>query len=106
MTAYDKLRSADPDAIRAAGRADRAIRSLDQQLAGADMQLARGRLLEDLALTTTPAEFPHGLNRGWTGAFVVRSDVPAAFQVSPASDDRVYLTLAASTAATVDVWVF
>lgn len=68
--------------------------------------LLDGILIEDVALTTSATNVNHKLNRAPLGWIVVDNNANAVVYSSAASLPKQYLTLTASAACTVSLWVF
>ena len=66
--------------------------------------LLRGRLIQNIDLSTTAFAIEHKLNRKPLGWILV--DLSAAQTVFKVSSDTRFLTLQASGACTVSIWVF
>mgnify|MGYP001604000278 CR=1 FL=1 len=70
-------------------------------------EILNGRLLENVAIGTTSTKVSHGLGRVPKGWVVVdRTTDTRVFRDSTGTERATYLTLKASTAATVSLWVF
>lgn len=68
--------------------------------------LLDGRVLE-VALSTTPTIVPHGLARPWQGYLVIARDANAqVWNAAPGAEAGSFLTLTASAAVNVTLWVF
>jgi hypothetical protein len=66
-----------------------------------------GVLLEDVELTTSFQDFPHGLGRKWRGFFVVKTAATTSTVRYEASvDESKLIRLRGGGAGTVSVWVF
>jgi hypothetical protein len=70
--------------------------------------LLQGRLLEDLSVSTGTNAIAHGLGRNLVGYFVVRNNAAVTFYDAQASQQRpdLFLSLVASGAATISLYVF
>lgn len=68
--------------------------------------LLDGRILSRIAVATTATNIPHLLGRAWVGWFVVSKSSTAVIYEGTQANSSQYLTLIASTAATVDIYVF
>lgn len=69
-----------------------------------NIKLLDGILVQSLAVTTSPVKYPHPLQRVPTGFFVTNANVPVYLGTSGSTTTTI--TLTASTAATVDIWIF
>lgn len=66
-----------------------------------------GKILKDQAVTTTAANYYHGLERNWTGFVIVKKDASCDVRESSGDYDRRNLIrLVGSASATVDILVF
>lgn len=66
-----------------------------------------GRLLENVVLTTTAVEVPHGLGRKPRGWILVKSGVSIiVYQTSESAYPELNLRLTASGTDVVSIWVF
>lgn len=70
--------------------------------------IARGRLLEDVALTTGTVRVAHGLGRPVIGFYVVDAVAQATVwrDATDVGSPNIFLPLISSAAATVSLWVF
>lgn len=68
--------------------------------------LLDGLLLKDLSIGTTDTDIVHGLGRPYVGWFVVRRTSAADIYEGTQTNTSQYLTLIASSAATVSIYVF
>ena len=70
--------------------------------------LINGRLIEDLDLSTTTLNIPHGLGRPYQGYLVadLNADARVYRDTSSTSDPSQFLPLRASGTVTAKVWVF
>ena len=70
-------------------------------------ELLNGRLLENIAIATTATKVSHGLKRVPRGWLVVDRTADArVFRDSTGTERTTFLTLKASAACTVSLWVF
>jgi hypothetical protein len=66
-----------------------------------------GKLLDNVVVTTTPVEVPHGLGRRPRGWLVVKSNVSViVYQASESAYPELNLRLTASGTDVVSIWVF
>ena len=65
-----------------------------------------GRLLEDLAVSTTATDFPHGLGRVARGYFIVKANAGVTLFDTASTTPAVMIKLTASATATISLWVF
>ena len=83
---------------------DRITRSLSDRIAQiVDVPILDGQVF-DVAATTGGTEVVHGLGGTPKGAIVVRADTAATYVL--ASFNKTSLTITASSASTVSLWVF
>ena len=75
-------------------------------LALADIPILNGRLISDVAIGTSATEVEHGLEREPAGWIVVDIDTAATIYSTPSSLPKRFLTLTASSASTISLWVF
>ena len=68
--------------------------------------LLDGRILSQVTIATTATNVPHLLGRDWIGWFVVSKTSTASIYEGTQANTSQYLTLIASTAAIVDIYVF
>lgn len=69
--------------------------------------IVQGRLVKDVTTSTSGFEVPHGLGRTWQGFIVVKSiaDINVWANSTQTNSNR-YITLDASAASIVSLWVF
>ena len=68
--------------------------------------LLNGRLIEDVALTTSATAIEHGLGREPTGWFLTDISAAATVHSTASTLPKRFLNLTASSACTVNLWVF
>jgi hypothetical protein len=68
--------------------------------------LLDGRIIKDITISTAATNVSHGLNRQWIGWFVVSKASSASIYETTQVNTSQYLTLIASSSATVDIYVF
>jgi hypothetical protein len=75
---------------------------------GLEVPILEGRLVTDISVGTTATDVAHKLGRPYRGWWVVDNDTAATIRrdASSTADNAVFLTLIASSAATVSLWVF
>lgn len=65
-----------------------------------------GRLLRNIALSTTSTAIPHQLGRRWVGYIITKADVGTTYSYDGTANAETYLTLVSGAPVTVDIWVF
>lgn len=98
LKAFRKIKTKDPELDRVQAALEPLINILPK------IALLDGALLADLEVSATPTRFPHMLQRPLQGFFVV--DRAQDIRVWKISSDSLTMTLQASTAGTVSVWIF
>lgn len=68
--------------------------------------ILQGRLIEDVAVATSATRIEHGLNREPKGWIVVDNDTASTIHSSTDALPKLYLSLIASSASTISLWVF
>lgn len=102
---YDRLRGDGPQGTRQAGRADLALRRQDARLDALEEVPPFGVILKDVALlATTDKAVEHGLGRVPVAAVVVKASVATGYIYK--SFTSTHVTVQATLATTVDLWVF
>lgn len=64
------------------------------------------RIIKDVALSSTALDVPHTLGRPWVGWFVISRTNGVVPYESTQTDTSKFLTLAAASSTTVDIYVF
>lgn len=96
------VRGLDDKLLRLQDAVDAAFKKL-QSLAS----ILDGRLLENVVVTTTATEVPHGLGREPRGWLVVRSSVAlSVYEAAPSAYPTLNLRLTATGTDVVSLWVF
>lgn len=102
---YDRLRGDGPQGTRQAGRADLAVRRLDSRLSAVEEVPSFGKIIKDVALSAaTDKAVEHGLGRTPVAAVVVKASVATGYIYK--SFTASHVTVQATLATTVDLWVF
>ena len=87
------------------------LTTLQSNLSEFTKQLTRvpfldGNLIQDVSVSTTAKEVPHGLGREPIGYFVVKADSSVNVFDTTSTTPKVTIKLTASASATVSLWVF
>jgi hypothetical protein len=84
----------------------RQFESISDAIKGASTSGLNGGRKIDVAVTTSPQKVAHGLGKPYTGFMVINSDLATSvFSPSSENTDR-FITVQASVAANVTIWVF
>lgn len=109
MSRYRKQRASPgaalPEVVRVLNATQDAIDETTKPLVEHPL-LGSGRIIEDVSLSATPTDVPHLLQRRPAGWFIVRRDADARVWEGTQTDAAMFLTLVASAAVTVNVYVF
>jgi hypothetical protein len=65
-----------------------------------------GRLIQNVAIGTTATNVAHGLNRRYKGWIVVDNNTACTLRSATSSLPNQFLSLIASSACTISLWVF
>lgn len=85
---------------------DRVVSSIDNNRVSekSSASPANGKLLSNIAVTTSSSSVAHGLGRKASGAILVASDALVTIAAAPSGTTNI--TIVGSTTATVSLWVF
>lgn len=97
---FQKFQSKAQDLNRLQTNIDMFSRSL------IDIPILNGVLLENIVLSTTAAQIQHKLDRNYRGWIVVKQNANATIYSTSSTLSQQFLTLTASAAVTVTLWVF
>lgn len=84
----------------------RQFESISDAIKGASTSGLNGGRAIEVAVTTSPQKVAHGLGKPYTGFFVINSAAAASVFSPSAEDKALYVTVQASVATNVTLWVF
>jgi len=97
---FKELRVKDPVVERVQSNISTAFNPLT------DIPLLNGRLIEDVALTTSETKVEHKLGRAYRGWIIVDKNAAQDVYVSSETLTQRFLSLTAAGTVTVSLWVF
>ncbi len=65
-----------------------------------------GRILKDIAVSTTATEFAHGLGRAPVGYITIKADANVTIYDTTSTTPKSTIKLTASGSATISLWIF
>jgi hypothetical protein len=101
LTAFRKPGTQTDEGTRLAAAVDDYTRQLTQN------PLLGGRLIQRIAVSTTPVNVAHGLGRSWQGWVVTRVDAGiTVFEATTQANSAQFISLDATNSGTIDIYIF
>lgn len=98
--AFRKQGGGTEDSFRAQSNVETAFGNLSKSI------ILDGALLENVAVGTAATNVDHKLGRKYRGYFICKNSALATVKDAASVDDSKFITLQASVATTVSIWVF